>query len=93
MAELNNLVPQEEKKTMYNMEMHTSIVLDEGKLSFMRVPGGWIYEFNNHGAFSYVFVPKPVFKNKSNKPNKDAAADKELEAFLQGNIPEDSKTE
>ena len=85
MDEVKENVQEEEKKTIYTMDMHSSMEVAQN-VGVFRVPGGWIYEFYSGGIgpASRVFVPKPVFKNKTAKPSSALDSDKDLEKFLRG---------
>lgn len=42
-------------KTIYNMDLHETIILNDDEMFVTRVAGGWIYERQKH--LSNVFVP------------------------------------
>jgi len=52
------------EKTIYDLELHEKLILENGMES-MRVPGGWLYDFPNNGGIPPIFVPyNEEFKNK-----------------------------
>lgn len=46
------------EKTIYTMELHEKLKINDGLCWVLRVPGGWIYEFYNatDNKSEYVFV-------------------------------------
>jgi len=63
MTQKEEAVGQEEKKTIYNMPMHTWAVVAEN-VSVFRVPGGWIYDILDNGLQTRTFIAKPTFSKK-----------------------------
>jgi hypothetical protein len=46
---------EEKEKTIYQLKLHEELTLNRS-ISVLRVPGGWIYRFDNRDT-NYVFVP------------------------------------
>lgn len=56
-------------KTIYELELHQSIYIDDNKSVCMRVPGGWIYYSAVKYGVTAVFVPLNDEFKYTNKPN------------------------